>query len=165
MELEALVENRIDTWLERRASKHSKVRYHAEESIANIQALPKTHPLHQELNKKAGETVQTATVLRMKGWEELRSACTGKSSQSGGRQITAESTGLDKIPGECNKSIIDEEGVAAEIKKECLRWSIYKFSVRYETTDGYRRLLNKVPEWPKLQQQEKDEVPSGLLSM
>lgn len=52
MDLDALLANRVDTWLERRTSDDAKVAFHANESLQNITCLHDDHPLRKELNKR-----------------------------------------------------------------------------------------------------------------
>lgn len=166
MDLEALIAGRIDTWVERRTSKENKVQYHANESIANVQLLEDNHPLKQELNKNAVETAEERKTRKLRGWRQLLAAYTGKETQSGGRQIIATSTGIDRSRGAIEVgSMLEDREVSAELKKATLRWSIFRFSVRQVLTEEGKNILSMIPQWPSLTKEEKEEVRGTLFTL
>lgn len=121
MDLDALMVNRIDTWLARRASTDQKIRYHETKTIESIQSFPPGHPLRRELDKKALETVEGCKNRKKQGWEKLREACTGTGPHSGKRQIIATVTGISQEERSNGVNILEDREVAAELNKETLR--------------------------------------------
>lgn len=54
--------------------------------------------------------------------------------------------------------------MAAELKKAMLRWSVYKFPVRYKPTEQEIRLIAELPRWKELSQERRRLVHETLLN-
>lgn len=166
MELRTLVQGRIDAWLERRTSANSKVAYHANESLTNVNSLEDSHPPKEELHRRAFEAVNTRTMRRAQEWACLLQESKGASPTNGSRQLVAESTGLASgQEGETKTNFVEERDVVAELKKAVLRWSVYRFPIRYTPTEQETQLLAQLPQWPELDEETKNEVRGSLMEV
>lgn len=97
MDIDDLVRNRAETWLEIRSSRAPKVRYHACNSIYNIQGLQESHPLHRYLLNKVTETTANWKNSKRRGWNKMLDSCTGSGHISGSRQIISSTARLGSI--------------------------------------------------------------------
>lgn len=163
MDLNDLIRSRIDTWLMRRASRESKVRYHASESIKNILCLQETHPLRKYLLSKATETTTDWLEHKRRGWAKILEECTDAGSNSGSRQLVCSGLGLGTGRGKQEVHIVEDGDLAPELKKTLLRWSVYKFPVRYKLTEQEEQLFADVPRWKDLSLERKTQVRGALL--
>lgn len=167
MDLDTLMANRVDSWLERRTSTNEKVSYHANKSLHNITCLHEDHPLRKELNSRTPSLRESLEARKSKSWADLLSASRGAANNSGKRQILAQSIVVNigtenKVVGE---SILYDGDVAQEVKKTALRWTIYRFPVNYVPTEAEDNLLKQVPSWAHQPEEGKKNIKEALFNV
>lgn len=67
-------------------------------------------------------------------------------------------TGLLHGSGDKRGILIDEREMAPELKKAALRWTVYRFTVRYVPTKEEEELISQLPHWA-----QKDNTSKGAI--
>lgn len=62
-------------------------------------------------------------------------------------------------------SILEEPGVHGELRKAALRWSIYRFRVRYKPSNDNATKLERLARWKTLTPEDQKEAADNLLSV
>lgn len=165
MDIDSLLANRVDTWMERRASANAKISYHANESLQNITSLHDDHPLRKELNNRTLRMKMDRESRKTNCWANLLSASRGEKAGSGEIQILADATGIADETANGGTSVVDDKGVAPELKKAALRWTVYPFPVRYVPTKIEEDFLKQLRKWSHKYTEGKKAVLEALLNV
>lgn len=140
MEVEHRCWSRVETWLSRTNHENEKIALHAKQSIEDVQALQTNHPLRQALHRIVhGESVVN---LKDKQWHNLEVESRGSNAVTS-RGVKVNITTLKGIV-HCFPRFLEDPKVDPALKRVMLRWSVYKFPVRYKATPEDTIVLTKI---------------------
>lgn len=141
MEMEQRCLTRVETWSKRTVDERKKVAFHAQQSIQDIKKLQHDHPLQEALGQVCKGDTAKKQIARQ--WKQLEKESKG-SNDSSSRHITGQDeTNNPKDKNRFPKFLADTE-LDPTLKRAMLRWTIYKFPVRYKPNIDERQALEEI---------------------
>lgn len=88
MDINRMIRNRINTWIDQRTSSEKQIADRANDSLRDVLKLDFDHPLRTALNAYAPTTATPGTTY-ITGWLELEAASRGTDPSAVNRQLKA----------------------------------------------------------------------------
>lgn len=164
MEEDTLVKNRVATWIAKRTSTVAQISGRVNDSLKDIRQLDADHPLREALGKAKPNTTDR-TDVDQEAWTEIKLASKGPTPNPVDRQFVAAAAMNPQHATTRRLSFIEEPNVGGALRKAALRWSIYRFPVRYTPTPEENARLAQLPKWQDLFTELQSKTMNNLLTV
>lgn len=161
MDIDKLVAGRIATWIYRRTDPREHVAEKANASIQDVMKLDPDHSLREALDKYRPISQKAKRGNEVEGWEKLAQDSMGTGPDAGTRQLKASKATTDGN----RPSFIETKDLNGNLRKAALRWSVYRFPVKYEPTNEEHALLMELPRWQIIDESRKEEAAANPLKV
>lgn len=159
------VGNRTDEWNGRKSNGTSVVESDSDGNnnscySENESESDSEHEDRQALRERTPTTTGPSQQDK-NGWRQMEGDSRGAGQGSGSRQLkTSMATDCHSIP-----SLIEIADLNEELGKAAMRWSVYRFPVKYTPTAAEESLLDDLPRWQQLNTERRQAVRENLLKV
>lgn len=142
MYIEKNIHNCIQSWIEKRTISNHQIADRASDSLKDITSLDEHHPLHIAL-KPHRPTTASQPPYKLTDWSQMDETSRGRTPNPVDRHLrAAATTQTPKLP-----ICIEEPDLNGELREAAIRWSVYRFPVKYTLNTQQNASLELIPKW------------------